>query len=157
MGLPNDFRLARYLPLINYHLYRSGTENILPGILTALWCNSPVCRRSDVKTSHCPADPVLRNNQQRKYRVSNDATRSSPCTTGRGNPWGGRSCRPLASALRCCRETKAMCPNAHLKVIYFNWFTLKSISILSIINSKLMEELFEGCKGRMEKASEPKE
>lgn len=37
-----------------------------------------------------------------------------------------------------------------MNVIYFNWFTLKNIGILSIINSKMMEELFAGCKGRME-------
>jgi len=63
----------------------------------------------------------------------------------------GSKLLPLASAVRCFRETKAICPNAPLKVIYFNWFTLKNIDILSTINSKVMEELFVGCKGRMEK------
>lgn len=93
MGLPNDTRLAQYLPLINYCLYRSVCPDkdkwkgkVFPGILTVLWCNSPVCGRSNLKTSHCLADPVLRNNQRRKYRVSNDAMGSSMSATGRENP-----------------------------------------------------------------------
>lgn len=74
----------------------------------------------------------------------------SLCKTGRENPRGGRSCRPLASVVRCFRETKAICPDAHWNVIYFNWFTLKTIGTLSIIKSKMMEEFFAGCNGRME-------